>query len=101
MLTKQITYDHQITDEGAINVRRITRILEDGVEISKNYHRHVLTPIDNTTDQDDMTKNLAVVAFTDERKAMWQARKDAKDAEQAAALAAAKAEAAAHDLEPE
>jgi len=83
MLIKQVTYDHQITEEGAINVRRITRILEDGIEISKNYHRHVITPIDSVTNQDDMTKDLSVIAFTTERKALWQARKDAKDAEAA------------------
>jgi len=84
MLTKQITYDHQITEEGAINVRRITRIMEDGIEISKNYHRHVVTPIDSVVGQDDMTRDLSVIAFTTERKALWQARKDAKDAEAAA-----------------
>ena len=60
-LEKTISYDHGITEAGHIQVRQITRILEDGVEISKTYHRHVTSPGENTDDQDERTKKLAFV----------------------------------------
>lgn len=64
MLKKQISFDHSITESGHIQVRRITRIMEDGVEISKNYHRHVVNPGDNVKDQDERTKKIAGAIHT-------------------------------------
>ena len=58
MLTKRITYDHSITENGSIQVRRITRIMEDGQEISKAYHRNVVSPGDSSVGQDKITCKL-------------------------------------------
>ena len=39
-LTKQITTDQiTVTENGTIFVREVTRIMEDDIEISKQYHR--------------------------------------------------------------
>jgi len=39
-LTKQIAVDQiTITENGTVLVREVTRIMEDGKEISKQYHR--------------------------------------------------------------
>jgi hypothetical protein len=39
-LTKTVTIDQiTITENGTVLVREVTRIMEDGVEISKQYHR--------------------------------------------------------------
>ncbi len=65
-LTKQITHDHSITENGHIQVREITRIMEDGKEISKSYHRHVVSPGDNTDSEDERTKAIAEVIHTPE-----------------------------------
>ena len=65
-LTKQITYDHSITELGHIQVRRITRIIENGDEISKAYHRHVVNPGDDYTNQDKRTQILAEAIHTSE-----------------------------------
>ena len=43
-IEKQITYDHQITEDGTILTRRITRIVEDGEELAKSYHRFTTLP---------------------------------------------------------
>lgn len=66
MLEKQISFDHTITEDGHIQVRQITRIMEDGVEISKIYHRHVVSPGDDTKDQDERTKKIAQSIHTPE-----------------------------------
>lgn len=66
MLKKQIAFDHSITEWGHIQVRQITRIMEDGKEISKTYHRHVLSPGDNVKDQDERSKKIAQAIWTSE-----------------------------------
>ncbi|GAH12427.1 unnamed protein product, partial [marine sediment metagenome] len=38
----KITYDHSITEDGKVLVRKITRGIEDGKEFAKQYHRHVV-----------------------------------------------------------
>lgn len=39
-LTKEIVVDQiTVTEVGTVLVREVTRIMEDGVEISKQYHR--------------------------------------------------------------
>ena len=61
MLEKIISYDHNITEDGQIQVRQITRIMEDGVEISKVYHRHVVKSGDDITNEDERTKKIVQV----------------------------------------
>ena len=64
MLEKKVTYDQSITEDGHIQVRRITRVLEDGVEIGKQYHRHVVSPGDDFVNEDERTKKIAQVIHT-------------------------------------
>jgi hypothetical protein len=66
MLEKQISYDHSITEDGHIQVRQIIRILEDGVEISKAYHRHVVSPGEAYDNEDSRTQMLAQTIHTKE-----------------------------------
>jgi len=66
MLEKKISYDHNITEGGHIQVRQITRIIEDGKEISKTYHRHVVNPGDDIKNQDERTKKIAQAIHTPE-----------------------------------
>ena len=64
MLNKKITFDQSITEDGHIQVRRITRVMEDGVEIGKQYHRHVVSPGDDFVNEDERTKKIAQVVHT-------------------------------------
>ena len=64
MLEKKITFDQSITEDGHIQVRKITRIMEDGVEIGKQYHRHVVSPGDDYVKEDERTKKIAQVVHT-------------------------------------
>lgn len=65
-LEKRISYDHSITELGSIQVRKITRIIENDVEIGKTYHRHVLNPGDDLSGQDERTVALAGAVWTPE-----------------------------------
>ena len=64
MLTKKISYDHQILEDGQIQVRRITRIMEDGQELSKSYHRHCVDPTSDLSVEDDRCKLITGVLYT-------------------------------------
>jgi hypothetical protein len=51
-LTKTTTVDQiTVTENGIVMYREATRIMEDGVAISKTYHRTSLTPGQDLTDQ--------------------------------------------------
>ena len=47
MLEKKVTFDQHINENGIIHVRQITRVLEDGKELSKSYHRTTVNPKDD------------------------------------------------------
>ena len=68
MLKKSISYDHNITEDGQIQVRQITRIMENGTELAKTYHRHVVAPSDDVTNEDDRTKKIAQAIYVKEVK---------------------------------
>jgi len=56
---------------GQIQVRTDTVIDRDGVEISRTYHRHVLEPGSDISQQDQRVKDVAATVHTDECKAAW------------------------------
>lgn len=64
MLEKKVTFDHQVLEDGQIQVRRITRIMEDGKELSKAYHRHCVDPTSDLIQEDHRTKLITGVLYT-------------------------------------
>ena len=56
-----------------IQVRQATIIAEDGVEISRTFHRNVLTPEDDLSVADADVAAIAGAVFTDEAKAAYAA----------------------------
>jgi hypothetical protein len=52
MLEKQITIDKIEVVGDVVQVRQATYILEDGVELSKTYHRWTLSKGDDISEQD-------------------------------------------------
>jgi hypothetical protein len=73
-LTKSTVVDQiTVTENGIVLFREATRILEDGVELSKTYHRSSLTP---GQELDGVPKNVIAIcnaAWTDEVIAAYQA----------------------------
>ena len=51
-----------------IQVRTATIIKEDGVEISRSYHRHVVSPDSDSTNESADVKALVSLFHTDEVK---------------------------------
>lgn len=56
-----------------IQVRQATIIAEDGVEISRTFHRHVLTPDVDLTGEDADVVAVGSAVFTDAAKAAYAA----------------------------
>lgn len=66
-LTKTTTVDQiTVTENGTVLFREATRIMEDGNEISKTYHRTSLTPGQDLTGVPDKVKAVAQVAWTED-----------------------------------
>jgi len=70
-LTKEVVNDKiEIVGENRVmQIRTATIIKEDGVVISKSYHREVLTPGRNIDSMDDEIKNICNVVWTGAVKA--------------------------------
>lgn len=66
-----------VNETGHLEVRRADKIMEDGVEISKSYHRHVLTPGDDLEGQDAGVVKIANAVWTPELIAAYTPAPDA------------------------
>ena len=66
-LTKEIIVDKiEVLEQGQVQVRTATRVLEDGVALSSSFHRHVLVPGDDLTEQDAKVSAIATATWTPE-----------------------------------
>ena len=75
-ITKQTTIEEiQVAGEyKQIFVLEVTRILEDGVEISKSNHRTSYLPSEDVSLLDPQIVNIANVVWTQDVKDAWQAQ---------------------------
>ena len=63
-LTKEIVIDKiEVLESNAIQVRKVTRVLEDGEVLCQSYHRHVLSPGDDLTNEDPKVVAVATAAW--------------------------------------
>ena len=86
-LTKEIIVDKiEVIEMGEVQVRTITRVKEDGVELSSSFQRHFLEP--STKDsgswadtdisgEDARVQAIATATWTDAVKTAWQEAWDA------------------------
>ena len=66
-LTKEIIVDKiEVLEMGQVQVRTATRVLEDGTQLSQSFHRHVLAPGDDLTEQDAKVSAIATATWTPE-----------------------------------
>jgi|TARA_R110002073_G_scaffold329630_2_gene512248 hypothetical protein len=61
----------EVLPMGQLQVRTDTIIEEDGVELSKSYHRHVCEPDHDCTNEDQRVKDVANVVHTSAVKTAW------------------------------
>lgn len=63
----------EIIENGCVQVRTRTSIMEDGKQISGSYHRHVVAPGDDYSAEDARVQAICEATFTDEVVAAYQA----------------------------
>ncbi len=73
-LEEIVTTDRVIEEDGKIAVRRITRIFDEGAEVSKKYHRNWVMPGDNPSKADIISKALAKKLHTPKVVAAYKAK---------------------------
>lgn len=77
-LTKTTNVDEiTVTENGIVLYREATRIMEDGNELSKTYHRSSLTPGQDLTGVPANVVAICNVAWTAEVIAAYQAQLEA------------------------
>jgi len=77
-LSKVTKDDYEVrTDYKHINVRTKTSIMEDGKELSFSYHRRVLTPDMDVSNDSAEIKALAGAIWTDAIKKAWSDKLEA------------------------
>ena len=77
-LTKVTAIDQiTITENGIVLVREATRIMEDGKELSKTYHRASFAPADDVSAQPQNVQAIASAAWTPEVIAAYQSQQEA------------------------
>ena len=75
MLTKQVKIDQiTVTENGIVLFREATRILEDGVELSKTYHRSSLIPGQDISAVPANVQAICNAAWTPEVVSAYQAQ---------------------------
>ena len=88
-LTKETVVDKiEVLEQGQVQVRTATRVLEDGTQLSQSYHRHVVNPsvkIGDTwgdTDisgEDARVQSIATATWTSAVKTAYQELMDANE----------------------
>tara|TARA_R110002167_G_C12574802_1_gene642911 strand:+ start:833 stop:1087 length:255 start_codon:yes stop_codon:yes gene_type:complete len=73
-LTKSTTVDRiEVLESGQIQIRTATIVDEDGVELSRSAHRHVLFPGDDTSGEAQRVQDVAAATWTAQVLADWEA----------------------------
>ena len=72
-ITKRLEYKEEILPNQVIQVRTTTVVEEDGVELARNHHRHIVHPGDDVTGEVQEVQAIANALWTDEVIAAYQA----------------------------
>ena len=87
-ITKETLVDKiEVLEMGQVQVRTATKIVEDGTELSRSFHRHVVMPSDKTTGswvdtdisgEDARVQAICTATWTDAVKTAYQAMIDSQ-----------------------
>lgn len=73
MLEKQVVIDKvEVIENGIIQVRQVTRIIEDGNQLSSAYHRWTLTPGQDVSNQEYKVQAVCNAVWTEEVIAAYE-----------------------------
>lgn len=80
MLEKQSVVDQiEITRDGHVQIRQADLYMENGVEMAKKYHRHVLSPGDDTINESKRVKVVTKAVWTPKVIEEYERRKKIKE----------------------
>ena len=80
-LEKQTAVDKiEVIENGCVQIRTATRIVEDGNVISSSYHRHVVAPGDDYSNEDARVQAICAATHTAEVIAAYEAAQPAAEA---------------------
>ena len=89
-IIKEIKADKiEVVENGRIQIRTATIIKEDGVEITRSFHRHAINPSDKSSgswqdtdisNEDERVQAIANATWTDEVKKAYQDMVDSIEA---------------------
>lgn len=63
----------EVTENGSVQVRTATRIVEDGSIISQSFHRHIVAPGSPWVGEDTRVQQVCMAVHTPEVVAAYQA----------------------------
>ena len=72
-ITKRLEYKEEILPNQVIQIRTTTVVEEDGVELARNHHRHVVKPGDDVTGEVQEVQDIANALWTADVIAAYQA----------------------------
>jgi hypothetical protein len=73
LIEKQLVDLVELVQSNHIQVRTANVIERDGVEVTRTFHRHVLSPGDDVTNEDPKVQAIANAVWTEEVIAAYQA----------------------------
>jgi len=74
MLEKQTVVDLvEALENGMVQVRTATKIMDDGVEVSRSFHRHVVAPGNDYSQEDAKVQAICAVIQTPDVIAAYEA----------------------------
>ena len=83
MLEKVISVDLiEVVENGCVQVRTKTAVMEDGKQISNTFHRHVVAPGDDYSAEDAKVQAICAAVHTSDVVAAYQAAQEAAKAAQ-------------------
>ena len=72
-ITKRLEYKEEILPSKVIQIRTTTVVEEDGVELARNHHRHVVHPGDDVSGEVQEVQDIAAALWTAEVISAYQA----------------------------
>ena len=72
-ITKRLEYKEEILPNQVIQIRTTTVVEEDGVELARNHHRHVVVPGDDVSGEVQEVQDIAAALWTAEVISAYQA----------------------------
>ena len=71
-ITKRLEYKEEILPNKVIQIRTTTVVEEDGVELGRKHHRHVVVPGDDVSGEAQEVQDIAAALWTADVIAAYQ-----------------------------